>query len=195
MTIADIYLFCFGFGFLFSLVAVITGQLDLEFGGGGDDIGVDIDAGVDPGSPHHHVSAFNLGTIAAFLAWFGGTGYLATRFYSVWFVTTFAMAVVSGLVGAYLVYLFLTRVLMRSREELDPADYEMVGVLGQVSGTIRAEGIGEILFSQGGSRRAAPAKSDDGKFIAPGAEVVVTRYENGIAFVRRWEDLTGTSMD
>jgi membrane protein implicated in regulation of membrane protease activity len=88
-----------------------------------------------------------------------------------------------------LVYLFLSRVLMRSREELNPADYEMVGVLGRVSGAIRSEGIGEILFSRDGARRASAARSDDGTAISHGEEVVVTRYENGIAYVRRWEDL------
>ncbi len=35
-----------------------------------------------------------------------------------------------------------SRVLMREREELDPADYEMVGVLGTVSCNIRARGSG-----------------------------------------------------
>ena len=29
---------------------------------------------------------FNFGTIAAFLAWFGGTGYFCDRYYSVWVV-------------------------------------------------------------------------------------------------------------
>ena len=29
---------------------------------------------------------FNFGTIAAFLAWFGGTGYLLEHYYHVWFV-------------------------------------------------------------------------------------------------------------
>lgn len=199
MTLTDFYLFCFGFGFLFSLVAVVTGHLNLEYGGGGEDIGLDAvggDHSVQPSNGgHNHVSAFNLGTISAFLAWFGGTGYLATKFYRVWFATTLVMALGAGVVGAWLVYLFLKKVLMRSHEELDPADYDMVGVLGQVSGAIRADGIGEILFSQEGSRKALPAKSDDGRPITSGAEVVVTRYENGIAFVRRWEDLAGESMD
>lgn len=194
MTMADFYLFCFGFGFLFSLVTVLMGHIDLDFGGdgGGHDIAAGHDAvAADGGGPqhHHHVSPFNLGTVAAFLAWFGGTGYLATKFYRLWFVSTLLVSAGAGLFGAWLVYLFLTKVLMRSREELDPADYEMVGVLGQVSGAIRASGIGEIIFSREGARHSSPAKSDDGVAIATGEEVVVTRYEDGIAYVRRWSDL------
>jgi len=69
----------------------------------------------------------------------------------------------------------------------------MVGVLGTVSGNIRAEGIGEILFSQAGSRRAVAARSDDAHAIARGTEVVVTRFENGIAYVRRWDELAGAT--
>ena len=190
LTLSNFYLFCFAFGFLFSVIAVLSGHLHVDTeapGLGGDDVGASTDGGSD------HVSPWNLATGAAFLAWFGGTGYLATRFYGLLFAATLAMSVAAGIAGAAIVYLFLTKVLMRSREELDPADYDMIGVLGQVSGTIRAGGgVGEILYSRDGARRCAPARSDDeGLAIAQGEEVVVTRYENGIAYVRRWSDLTG----
>jgi hypothetical protein len=38
------------------------------------------------------------------------------------------------------------------------------------------------------------ARSEDGTEIQRGAEVIVTRYENGIAYVRRWEELGGESL-
>jgi membrane protein implicated in regulation of membrane protease activity len=200
MTWSDFYLFCFAFGFIFSMVSVLIGHLHLDFGNGHTaDLGYAHTG--DAGQAHHAngaddrgggVSPFNLATGAAFLAWFGGTGYLITRFYAVWFMTTLAMAAAAGTAGGWVVYLFLSRVLMRSREHLDPADYDMVGVLAAVSSPIREGGTGEILFSQQGAHRSAPARSEDGKAVAGGAEVVVTRYENGIAYVRRWEDLTGS---
>lgn len=195
MTLSDFYLFCFAFGFFFSLIAAVTGHLHLSLGDAQADvgdvshIGGDADTGTHAADGHHHVSVLNMGTIAAFLAWFGGTGYLITRFYSLWFVSTLAIALVAGIGGGYIVYLFLAKVLMRAREDMDPADYEMVGVLGTVAGAIRAGGTGEILFSRDGARRAAPARAEDGIAIANGEEVVVTRYEDGIAYVRRWEDL------
>jgi membrane protein implicated in regulation of membrane protease activity len=198
MAWADFYLFCFAFGFFFSLVTVVTGHL--HFGFGDHDLGNFADVGdtshamggdapaADGG--HHGVSPFNFATLAAFLAMFGGTGYLVTRFYRMWFVSTLMMAVFAGVAGGSLIYLFLSKVLMRSREDLDPADYEMCGVLGKVTGTIRSGGIGEILFSQEGTRRAAPARSENGDAIPNGTEVVVTRFENGVAYVRRWDELT-----
>ena len=191
MTWSDFYLLCFGFGFFFSLAAALTGHLHLDFGhshGHAGDFGAHGHAGE---SAHgHHVSPINMGTIAAFLAWFGGTGYLMTKFYRVWFVSTLAAAVVAGGAGGWIVYLFLTKVLMRPHEEMNPADYDMVGVLGTVAGAIRSGGTGEILFSRDGGRHACPARSEDSNAIASGEEVVVTRYENGIAYVRRWDDLT-----
>ncbi len=42
-----------------------------------------------------------------------------------------------------------------------------------------------------GTRRFWGARSDDGNEIAKGAEVVVTRYEKGIAYVRLWSEMSG----
>ena len=132
-----------------------------------------------------------MGTIAAFLAWFGGTGYLITKFYRVWFVSALGAAVVAGSVGGWIVYLFLAKVLMRPHAEMNPADYEMVGVLGTVAGAIRSGGTGEILFSRDGGTACLSCAKRKQYCDRGGEEVVVTRYENGIAYVRRWDDLTG----
>ena len=71
---------------------------------------------------------------------------------------------------------------------LYPADYDMVGVLGKLSSPIRAGGTGEVIYSQEGTRRVAGARSEDGAAIPKGTEVVVTRYEKGIAYVRSWDE-------
>ena len=54
---------------------------------------------------------------------------------------------------------------------------------------IRAGGTGEIVYQQLGATRSAIARSEDGEAIAKKEEVYVIRYEKGIAYVRRWEDL------
>jgi hypothetical protein len=89
------------------------------------------------------------------------------------------------------VLLFLAKVLMRREESLDPADYEMTGVLGRLSIPIRSGGTGELIYSQEGTRRVTGARSEDGDAIPTGSEVMVTRYEKGIAYVRPWEDPAG----
>jgi hypothetical protein len=137
------------------------------------------------------VSPFNPPTLAAFLAWFGGTGYLLTRYSALTIGVALAIAVCVGLVGGAVVFVFLTRVLMSEEENMDPADYEMVGVLGKLCVSIREGGTGELLYSQMGTRRVCGARSDDGSAIERGAEVVVTRYERGIAYVRLWSEMSG----
>src|SRR5216684_1062872 len=66
----------------------------------------------------------------------------------------------------------------------------MEGSLGTISMPIRENGTGEIIFSMAGVRRCSGARSDDGKAIEKGAEVVIERYEKGIAYVKRWEEFT-----
>jgi membrane protein implicated in regulation of membrane protease activity len=189
MTWADVYLVCFLVGFTLSLFSVLAGSfhvhlphLDLHHGmpqvHAGDGHGVGL-------------SFINFGTIAAFLAWFGGTGYLLAEHSALWFVTALAVSTVSGVAGAALVFWFLAKVLVAHERPLDPADYDMMGALGRISSPIRAGGTGEMIFSQEGARRAVAVRSEDGAAIPKDTEVVVTRYEKGIAYVRRWEELTG----
>jgi membrane protein implicated in regulation of membrane protease activity len=210
MTWADFYLICFAVGFTFSLLSFLLGGLHwhLPFhvhlphaGGphvhvGHAPVGHGGGTGHGPGqgSGAHHrvdVSPLNPITLAAFLAWFGGTGYLLTRYSSILFLMGLSLASLSGLAGAAVVFVFLTKVLMSHEAVLDPADYEMVGVLGRISVPIRAAGTGEIIYSQVGTRRSCGARAEDGSAIAKGSEVVVTRYEKGIAYVRLWTDMVG----
>lgn len=140
-----------------------------------------------------HVSFFNFSSIMAFLAWFGGTGYLLTRYSNLWVVLAFGVAMASGLVAAAIVSLFLIKVLLAHDSALDPADFDVIGVLGTVSVGIREGGTGEVIFSQCGSRHVIGARSENGRAIARGTEVVVTRYDKGIAYVRGWEEMAGES--
>jgi hypothetical protein len=142
-------------------------------------------------APGSAVSPFNFVTATAFLAWFGGTGYLLTRYSGLWVGFALMVSVIGGLMGGGIVFLFLTKVLISQEENMDPADYEMVGVLGRVCSSIRSGGTGEIIYSQVGSRRVCGARSEDSSAIAKGSEVVVTRYEKGIAYVRLWSELSG----
>jgi hypothetical protein len=221
MTWADFYLICFAVGFCFSFFSFVfggarTGRLHLpHFHGhvGGAHLpaaavashGAAV-AGHAPAAgsgqtsahqAHAHdaagsgVSPFNFVTLTAFLAWFGGTGYLLTRYSGLWVGFGLLASITSGLVGGGIVFLFLSRVLISGEENMDAADYEMVGVLGRVSSSIREGGTGEMIYTQMGTRRVCGVRSDDASAIAKGTEVVVTRYEKGIAYVRLWSEMSG----
>src|SRR5215469_2311914 len=75
MNWLDFYLICFGVGGGFSLLALMGGtfhapHLHLHVHHGGSHLG----------------GIFNMGTISAFLLWFGAGGYVITRFETWWFL-------------------------------------------------------------------------------------------------------------
>lgn len=205
------YLICFLVGFSLAIISFLSGALHLHLP---TKLHLHVDNVLHDGlhhgghlsAPHmaghtsapehiaaveHGVSIFNTFSMMAFLAWFGGTGYLLTRSHSYLAVVVFVIAGMVGLTGAAIVFWFLAKVLMAHDKPLDAADFEMVGVLAKVNTRIRPGGTGEIVFELAGTRRSAGARAEDGSRIDKGTEVVVTRFENGIAYVRTWEDMTG----
>ena len=138
---------------------------------------------------HAGPSYFNLSTAMAFLTWFGGAGYILRVYYGAWLPLAVALAVLIGVAGAAIVFAFLSRVLYASQTVLDPKDYYLPGTLARVSSPIRAGGTGEVIYSKGGTRQVAGARSLDGREIGRDSEVVIMRYERGLAYVQRWDDL------
>jgi membrane protein implicated in regulation of membrane protease activity len=202
MTWADIYLICFLVGFALSALSFLFGTIHVHiphlphFHFHGHFEGPHAHGGAAHGHGHgtaNEVSYFNFGTVSGFLAWFGGTGYLLARYSALSFFLALGISFMSGLGGAAIIFLFLAKVLAPHDKFMDPADYDMIGVLGTVTSRIRSEGTGEMIYSRDGARRAAPVRSEAGEEIAKGCEVVVTRYEKGIAYVRRWDELTGAA--
>ena len=152
MTWSDFYLICFAVGFCFSFFSFVFGSSRLgrlhlpHFHGhaaghlptphgpvaqapatSGNTANSVPAAG--PGHARVSVSPFNPPSLAAFLAWFGGTGYLLTRFSPLCVGSALLLAVLAGLIGGAIIFFFLTKILMSDQEYLDPADFEMVGVL------------------------------------------------------------------
>ncbi|HMD30800.1 MAG TPA: NfeD family protein [Candidatus Acidoferrales bacterium] len=210
MTLSSFFLVCFLVGFALSLLSFLFSALHLHLphhaGHGvfhhGAAHGPTLARG--PAAPGHVAGAaagktaasrdrgaspVNFMTVCAFLAWFGGVGFLATRYYALASIAAVGTAFAGGITGASIVFVFLTKVLLPHEMQLDPADFEMVGTLATVTLSIRSEGVGEIQFSKGGTRRGASARSDDGAALEKGAEVVVARYEKGVAYVKRFDDM------
>ena len=128
-------------------------------------------------------------SLMIFLCWFGAAGYLLSRHGSFVAAVVLVLSAICGVAGGAIVFLFLTKVLMPHERELTAEETEVVGAVGRVSSAIRAGGTGEIVYQQMGAVRSAPARSEDGEPIQQQEEVYVIRYEKGIAYVRRWDDL------
>jgi len=187
------YLTCFAVGFILSVVSFLSGALHLHL----------------PFKMHHHLGHvggahghashakagsrggwINAASVLAFLAWFGGVGYLLTTRYRFWFLATLGLATLAGVLGAMFVSWFFVKVLLQHETLLDDADYRLEGIVASVKVPIRAGRTGEIVYTQGGVRRSAGARCAEQKPLEKGTEVVITHYEKGIAFVRRWDEFT-----
>lgn len=212
MTVSEYYLICFIVGFGLSalsfLIGVIHFHIHLPFhlhipgigmGGVGHAPGVSAGhAGHAHAGGGHGTSTsggggelpyVNFGTVTAFLAWFGGMGFLLTRHTHLYFWSALLLSGVAGLVGATLVFMLVSKLLVEHEHEMDPYENHPLGALGRVVSTIREGGTGEIIFVQGERRMTSGARAEDGTAIAKGTEVVVTKYEKGIAYVRTWEEV------
>jgi membrane protein implicated in regulation of membrane protease activity len=204
MTWATFYLVCFISGVALSVLSFLSSGLHLphfhlhlphgyvvvphapHIGGAGH---------LRTGAAGGHTPFFNFATIPAFLTWFGGVGYLLTLYSTMVVAGIVVSATAAGLLGAAVIFWFLVRLLLTHDEELDPADYDRVGVLGTITSPIGAGGTGEMIFSLAGTRHTCGARSEDRMAVPRGAEVMITRYEHGIAYVRRWEEAVSEADD
>ncbi len=135
-------------------------------------------------------SMINAAAITAFLTWFGGGGLLLERltpWSRAWMVSG---AIVIGAVGGAVINAVINAL---ARRESVAETLTMIGMIARTVVPIRAgDGTGEIVFTHAGARRVAAARSDDGRAIEKGTEVVVTKYEKGIAYVVTWAELALT---
>jgi membrane protein implicated in regulation of membrane protease activity len=208
MTWSDFYLICFIVGFSLSVLSFLAGavhihlpfRLHLPFHGGhhagalhsgGHAHGGGARA-AKGGSTHAegYFSWFNASTLLAFLAWFGGTGYILTKYSHLVAIASLGLATLAGLVSGSIVFKFMVKLMHSSESQLSEADYRVEGSVCTVTMPIRRNGTGEVVFLLGGVRRSVGARTDDGKPIEKGAEVVIERQENGIAYVKRWDEFT-----
>ncbi len=190
-----LYLICFLVGLMLSAVSLLGGMGHF---GGHVHIPHMPHAGHLPHVPHGAslkaaqqggtVPWWNVFSLMVFLCWFGAAGYLLTRHGTFVAAVVLVLAVICGLIGGAMVFLFLTRVLLPHERELTADETEIVGAVGHVSAPIRAGGTGEMVYEQLGALRSVPARSEDGTPIEKQEEVFVVRYEKGIAYLRRWEE-------
>jgi hypothetical protein len=141
---------------------------------------------------HHHarvragksISPFNMAALTAFVTWFGGGGVVFDQITTWSSAALIAAAVATGAVGGSAVNRFL-RTLVRSERPLQSEP--MYGTAGRITVPIRAGGTGEVVFTLGGTRHVAAARTEDDTPLQKGTEVFITREERGIAYVRTRE--------
>jgi len=195
MSWSDLYLACFLIGFSLSVLSFLASAVHVH---------LPFKMHLPFHTPHHHggglhkggahLSWLNTSTILAFLAWFGGAGYILIKHSSLVFIASLAISLVSGLIAGWMVFRFMTRLLRDTDAQMNDWDYRHEGCVCAVSMSIPANGTGEVIFVQHGVRRSAGARSEDGSPIEKGAEVVISRYEKGIAYVQKWDEFTAEKV-
>jgi membrane protein implicated in regulation of membrane protease activity len=207
MNWSDFYLLCFLVGFSLSVFSFLAGavnihlpyRLHLPFHGAHHAGGVSGSAHAHGGglrtaagksAGHGHMSWFNASTILAFLAWFGGVGYILTKHSHLVGLSILGFALLAGLFAGLVVFQFMVRVVKATSTPMLDWDYRVEGTVGTVSMSIRQNGTGEVIFEQNGARKSTGARSEDGTSLPKGTEVVIARYDDGIAYVKPWDEYT-----
>jgi membrane protein implicated in regulation of membrane protease activity len=202
MTWSDFYLLCFLVGFSLSVLSFLAGAVHIHLpfkwhlpfhlghhasgvhGGHGGG------AGASAAKGGAHLSWFNASTVMAFLAWFGGVGYILSAHSRFVGPLVLAFAVLAGVGSSWVVFRFMVKLMNQEGSFLKDEDYRHEGCVGTVTVPIREKGTGEVVFLQGGVRKSTGARAHDGTVLEKGAEVVIEKYEDGIAYVRRWEEFS-----
>jgi membrane protein implicated in regulation of membrane protease activity len=187
-----IFTVCFAVGLLLALVMAVSGDFHLAHvhhtGGIHHAGGVHHAAGGHHAGGIHHVagdafqSALGLAlswlspvTLAGAALLFGGVGLLLRG-------QVFALpaALIAAVVGA-----FLFRSLMAAFVNASSAPLSLTGegAIATVNATIRPDSAGEVGYTLEGLHRSAIARSEDGIEIPRGTQVVITRRDQGIAWV------------
>jgi membrane protein implicated in regulation of membrane protease activity len=185
MTLSTLFLICFLVGLGVSAVSLLSSFLHLHAGGhhhfhfhfhhgGGGGTSLLRSAGDFFGS------LFNLAAITMFLAWFGGVGLLLEQMTHLAGALIVAVAGAAGFTGAASI-VRLVQAMGRQERPLQPL--QLAGTIGKLTIPIREGGTGEVVYTVDGKRRCSGARADDRRAIPRDTEVVITRYDKGIAYV------------
>src|SRR5216683_4347977 len=119
MTWSDFYLFCFLVGFSLSVLSFLAGaghihlplKWHLPFPGGHQGGGLFKGGLHRGGGSSIHISWLNASTVMAFLAWFGGTGYLLTRHSNFLALVSLGISILAGLLVGSVVFKFMAKLM------------------------------------------------------------------------------------
>lgn len=190
--LGTVFLFAFFVGLFFALVSVVlTG-----FGGGfdahhidiaptgGDILGHgDLVGGHQTAGHELHFSPFSTPVLASFAAAFGGGGYIAFKILGYSAVVSVLVAIGVGLVGAFLLFFLISKLLIKQQASSEPRTNELIGTTAEVTVGIPKGGTGEIGYTTMGSRYTGPAVSTSGEEIPARTIVLIHRITSGLFHV------------
>jgi membrane protein implicated in regulation of membrane protease activity len=169
----------FFFGLVFVVLSLVLGAADLDIG---HDHAGSVGAG---GHDAHWIAQLNVGSVLAFFTWFGGVAYLCRNAAGLPAVVSVAIGLGGGYLGGALVFKFV-RMLRSSGGVLDARTEQYSGRIARISSSIRAGGVGEIVYELNGVRQVSAARAANGEALPRGTDVLVLQRDRGMAIVESW---------
>jgi len=178
-----IYIICLVFGLIFTLFSAVAGHL---FGGHAE-APVGTDGQADSGFGNDGVPGMSLlspTVMATFVTAFGAFGLILSEIpltNSPWISAPLAFA---GGLGVALIVLWLFNAMFKRTEgSSESRVVQLIGQRAAIVSPIPANGVGEISYTQAGSRYSAPAREEHGRALANGQTVKITRIVGSQFFV------------
>jgi len=193
------YWVCFLSGTTFALVsALMSGLFGFGHGAeaGGGHFEVSHDYGAHGGGVAGHGDAFSVeaqaeapiaplspATISVFMATFGGVGIILTSLFDMPLLVTLPASAASAFAVAGAVFTLFYHLFTRVQASSEPRMAEAIGLKGEVTVPIPADGVGEVAFVARGTRLTAPARSQDGAELGRYAAVRILRQVGTTLYV------------
>jgi membrane protein implicated in regulation of membrane protease activity len=173
--ITIIYAICLVGGLIFTLLSAVVGHL---FGGHGD-AHVGMEGQADGGVGHDGVPGISFlspTVLASFVTAFGALGLIFCKIdatSSPWLNAPLSFV---GALAVALAVLWLFNTIFKKTEGSSESRVAMlIGLTAAIVTPIPENGVGEISYTQAGSRYTAPARNEKGGSIAGGKTVKITR--------------------
>lgn len=173
-----VYIGCFTFGMLYSLISAVLGGDGAD--GGADGIDLDVDAGgdgVDIPSP------LNPLVIASAITAFGAAGLIAKLSFKLSDMVSSLLALgFAGLIGA-VIFFGVVKLMYGSQSNSTFSMEDLIGIEAEVITPLPSNGLGEIAYIMNGVRYNMTAKSAYQKEIPRGEKVIVKEIAGNVAVV------------
>ncbi|MGA9043130.1 MAG: NfeD family protein [Terriglobales bacterium] len=173
--ITIVYVICLVAGLIFTLFSAVLGHL---FGGHGEvhvGMGGHADGGVG-GDGVPGISFLSPTVLASFVTAFGAIGLIFSKIDATSNVWINAPISFFGALAVALLVLWLFNVMFKRTEGSSESRVaQLIGQTAAIVSPIPENGVGEISYTQAGSRYTAPARADKGGTISTGKTVKITR--------------------
>ncbi|AHF07048.1 hypothetical protein [Desulfitobacterium metallireducens] len=168
----DIYWGCLFGGLIFALVTLIFGDL----------LG-DAFQGLFHSFSLDHFDILQPMVLVSGITVFGGTGAVLTLYTQLLTVIIAILALILAVVLSILIYFAYVKPMKNSENSIAYSMQDLVGIPGQVSVTIPAEGYGEVILKIGAGHSNHIAVSQSGQELPIGTKIFVIKVEKSIVSV------------